>query len=76
MGVLLGLLHFGSLWWNTQSYLSGGVLRALAMQLARFAVLFGVLAGLSTLGALPLLCGALGLMLGRAILMRRLGRSA
>lgn len=76
VGVLLGLLHIGSLWWITQLYLKGGALRALAVQLLRFAVLLAVFAGLSKLGALPLLSGAIGLLLARSVLVRRLGRPA
>jgi F1F0 ATPase subunit 2 len=75
VGVLLGLVHFGALWWNAQLYLHRGALRALAIQLVRFAVLLAGLAGLAKLGALPLLSGALGLLLARALLVRRLGRS-
>jgi F1F0 ATPase subunit 2 len=75
-GVLLGLAHFGSLWWNAKAYLSGGVGAALAIQLLRFAVLALVLAGLAKLGALPLLTGALGLLIARGLLLRRLGRPA
>ena len=76
IGVMLGLLHFASLWWNTRLYLHGGAVRAFAIQFARFAMLLAVLAGLAKLGALPLLSGALGLLLARALVMRHVRRSA
>ncbi|KAB7738398.1 hypothetical protein F2P47_17425 [Parvibaculum sedimenti] len=73
-GVLLGFFHFRSLWWNTQVYMSGGnPFRALALQLFRFAVLIALLVGLAKLGALPLLAGALGLLLARSIVFRHVG---
>jgi F1F0 ATPase subunit 2 len=73
-GALLGLAHFGSLWWNTGLYARGGAAAALVIQLARFAVLGLVLAGLAHLGAMPLLAGALGLIAVRHLVVRRLGR--
>lgn len=75
VGVLLGLIHFGSLWWNLRLLASAGALRALAVQLLRFALLAVVLAGLAKLGAAALLAGALGLLLARGLLLRRLGRA-
>ena len=76
VGVVLGLIHFGSLWWNTRAFLSGSASRAFAIQLLRFGLLIIVLAGLAKLGALPLLTGALGLFLARGLMLRRLGRTA
>lgn len=76
VGALLGLVHFGALWWNTRLYTQGGAALALAVQLGRFALLGLVLAGLAKLGALPLLAGALGLLLVRPLVVRRIGRIA
>ena len=76
VGLALGLVHFGSLWWNTRAFLSGSASRAFAIQLLRFGVLLLGLAGLAKLGALPLLTGALGLFLARGLMLRRLGRTA
>lgn len=76
IGVLLGLIHFGSLWWTTRAFVQGEPLRALLSQLFRFALLLLVLGLLAKLGALPLLSGALGLLLARGALLRRLGRPA
>ncbi|MHC9236452.1 N-ATPase subunit AtpR [Pseudooceanicola sp. 502str34] len=71
-GLLLGLVHFGTLRRVTELYLSGGALwRPLALQLARLAVLAAALVLCALAGALPLLAGALGLLLGRAIVLRR-----
>lgn len=74
VGVLVGLFHFRSLWWNTQAYANGGSpFRALALHLLRFAILVVLLAGLAELGALPLLAGALGVFASRAYVLRRVG---
>ncbi len=75
VGFALGLLHFGSLWWNARLYAGGGALRAFAIQVARFAVLVAVFVALARLGAVALIAGALGLLAARAVLMRRLGRA-
>ena len=73
-GMLLGFAHFGSLWWNTRLYTGGSGIRALAMQVLRLILLAGVLTGLAHLGALPLLAAALGLLVARSLILRRLGR--
>jgi F1F0 ATPase subunit 2 len=73
VGTLLGLVHFGSLWWNVRLLTTGSAVCALAVQLLRFAILAGVLFGLAMLGAAALLAGTLGLLLARALLLRRLG---
>ncbi|WP_296706017.1 ATP synthase subunit I [Rhodoblastus sp.] len=75
VGALLGLAHFGSLWWNTRLYADGGFLRALAVQLGRFGLLIVVLAALAKIGAPALLGGALGVFFTRGLLLRRLGRT-
>lgn len=76
-GILLGLVHFASLRRVSSLYLSGASPgRALALQMARLAVLAGALAGFALLGALPLLAATLGLFIGRAIILRRAGGAA
>jgi len=74
VGGLLGLLHFGALWWNARLYGNGSALQALALHLGRFALLLVVLAGLAKLGAPTLLAGALGLLVSRGLVMRRFGK--
>jgi hypothetical protein len=74
VGGLLGLLHFGALWWIAQLYGRGSALQAFALQMSRFALLLIALAGLAKLGALPLLAAALGLLVSRSLVMRRLGK--
>jgi F1F0 ATPase subunit 2 len=72
VGAILGLIHFGSLRWNTRLYLAGGsIALAFALQLARFAILAGAFILLARLGALPLLSGALGLLAARSYVVRR-----
>jgi F1F0 ATPase subunit 2 len=73
-GVLLGLIHFGSLWWNSRLYAGGGWGQALGLQLLRFCLLLAVLGALAWLGASFLLAGALGLLLARGLVLRFLGR--
>lgn len=74
-GALLGLLFFGSLRWNARLY-GGRVLLALGAQLARFGVLAVALTLLARWGAAPLLAAALGLMLARRVVLRRVERTA
>lgn len=70
-GLLIGAVHFGSLRWNADAYLAGSrIALAILLQLVRFALLGAVLYGLSRLGALPLLAGALGILLARAAVIR------
>lgn len=74
-GIALGGAYFGTLVWNARLYLSGGAGRAVAIQLGRFALLVGILSGIAQLGAQPLLWAALGVFVGRMIVVRRFGRS-
>jgi F1F0 ATPase subunit 2 len=74
VGALLGLAHFGSLWWNTRLYADGNFFRAFAVQSGRFGLLIVILAALAKIGAAGLLGGALGLVFARGLLLRRYGR--
>lgn len=77
VGLAAGAAYFATLWWNTQLYLSGGrALLALLIQVVRFALLLAALAALALFGALPLLTGAVGLLIARTLVLRRLGRAA
>ena len=72
VGFSLGLLYFGSLWWNARLFSGSGRLRTvLAMAAARFALLGGALALASLEGAGPLLATALGVLGARAVVLRR-----
>lgn len=77
LGFAAGLAHFATLRKVTALYLTGGAPgRALALQLARLVLLTALLAGLALLGAGPLLAGALGVVLARAVILRRAGKEA
>ncbi|KFE36291.1 ATP synthase subunit I [Thioclava atlantica] len=71
LGFILGLFHFGSLKRVSDLYLGGrGVGLAIALQLARLALLVVVMVWLAREGALPLLAAALGLILARVVVLR------
>ena len=72
-GLLAGAFHFGSLWWNSRLLITGGAAKAVALQLARFAVAATVLTALAMLGAPSLLAGALGFLLARHFSLRAFG---
>jgi F1F0 ATPase subunit 2 len=72
-GLFAGAVHFGSLWWNSQLLCTGGAAKAVALQLARFAVSAAVLIALAMLGAPSLLAGALGFLLARHFSLRAFG---
>ena len=71
-GVAVGGLYFGSLWWHAQLFEGAGRVRMLLAGMAvRFAVLGGVLTAASFEGAMPLLVTALGVLVARALVLRR-----
>lgn len=72
-GIALGVLYFGSLWWNTRMLAGSGRLRnAMAFTLARFTLLGGILVLVSLEGAVPLLMTALGVLVARSGVLRRI----
>ena len=72
IGLAAGLFHFSTLGAVTRLYLQGGFMgRAVALQILRLGLLAAVLAALAFAGAVPLMAGALGLLIGRAIVLRR-----
>ena len=73
VGLLVGAFHFASLWWNTRLFTTGEAGKAIALQLGRIAVAVAVLTLLARLGLAALLCGALGLLVARPLLLWRLG---
>jgi F1F0 ATPase subunit 2 len=74
-GLLIGGFHFASLWWNTRLFTIGAAGKAIALQLGRIAVAVAALTLLARLGLAALLCGALGLLVARPLLLWRFGES-
>jgi F1F0 ATPase subunit 2 len=74
-GLLIGGFHFASLWWNTRLFTTGEAGKAIALQLGRIAVAVAALTLLARLGLAALLCGALGLLVARPLLLWRFGES-
>ncbi|WP_020176295.1 ATP synthase subunit I [Methyloferula stellata] len=71
-GVGLGLVYFRALMWNARLFALGGrVTTAIGLMIGRFALLGVLLIAASLEGALPLLITALGVLLGRWLVMRR-----
>jgi F1F0 ATPase subunit 2 len=72
-GVVLGVLYFRSLWWNARRFAAGDrAATTIAVMIGRF-VLLGVLLTLASLeGALPLLVMALGVLIARSVVMRKI----
>ncbi len=76
-GLGLGLLYFRGVWWNARLFASGGrVTTAIALGLGRFILLGGLLALAALEGALPLLAMALGVLIARPMVMRRVREAA
>lgn len=76
-GIALGLAYFAALWQSARLFASGGrTAIAVALTIGRFILLGGALALASFHGALPLLVMALGVLIGRAVVMRRLKEAA
>lgn len=76
-GLLLGIAYFGSLLWSTRRFATAGRMTApVALMACRFLVLAAVLALASIEGAWPLMAMALGLLVGRSMVMRRVRMAA
>jgi F1F0 ATPase subunit 2 len=76
-GTGLGLLYFRGLWWSVRQLTGDGrLVTTLALMTGRFAVLGGLVTLTSLEGALPLLATALGILFGRAIVMRDTAEAA
>ena len=76
-GIALGMLFFRGLWWQVERLSGDGrVLKTIALMIGRMVVLGGVLTLASLEGALPLLAMALGVIAGRAIVMRKVREAA
>jgi F1F0 ATPase subunit 2 len=72
-GIMLGIVYFRSLWWNACRFSEGGrVATTIAVMIGRF-VLLGLLLTLASLeGALPLLVMALGVLIARSFVTRKI----
>jgi len=75
-GFVLGGASLTSLRLTTALYVSGGVLRPIALHVARMALIATALIWTALQGAGPLLAAATGLTVARLIAVRLLGRTA
>lgn len=72
VGIIAGILYFGGLRWNVRLFTEGGSVRTMILVMAgRFALLGGLLTLASLQGAMPLLTMALGVLVARFAVMRR-----
>lgn len=74
IGILVGITHFAALRRNAGLIAAGSAGKAILLMASRFALTGGVLLVTSIEGAIPLLVTSAGLMLGRAVVLRRGGR--
>ncbi len=73
VGLLAGTVHFALLRWNTALFAQPRrIWVAVPLQVARLSVLAGLLVIAALHGALPLLLTALGLLVARPVVMRRI----
>ncbi|MBO0903375.1 ATP synthase subunit I [Jiella sonneratiae] len=76
-GTGLGVLHFGALWRQAQALAAGDApIRAAGAAALRFLALVAGLAAAAMLGAAALLALAAGVLIGRALVMRRVEGAA
>lgn len=68
LGMLLGALYFGAVWWSVRRF--GAGTPALAAIVVRFALLAGALGLVSLEGPVPLLATAAGVLGGRFFVLR------
>jgi len=72
-GILLGLAYFHGVWWNARLFTAGGhVTTSILLMVGRIGLLGGLLTLASLEGAGPLLAMALGVLIARPLVMRRL----
>src|ERR1700730_13019988 len=71
-GIVAGVFYFRSVWWTARRVSLGGRVRAmLALMSCRLVLIGGLLTLASLEGALPLLVTALGVLIARFAVMRR-----
>ncbi|MFM0649611.1 ATP synthase subunit I [Paraburkholderia bryophila] len=73
-GFAAGLVHFSTLHRNVQLLAFGSVGKALAMQIARLGLLLVILFVLAKLGPWTLLCGTLGVLVARSVIVHKVRR--
>ena len=73
-GLALGVAFFASLWRNMRFYAEGRPVAGALLHASRFLLVIAVLAGAVQFGAMPLLSCALGLIVGRVLVMRFMER--
>lgn len=78
VGLAIGTIYFAAMWWSAQLFAAGeGVAPAVALVAGRFTLMVAVLALVAIRsGALPLLATALGIVISRWVVMRRVKVSA
>lgn len=69
-GMIVGVLHFSLLRWNTRLFLNARPWAPL-LQLLRMSLMLAVLLLFARSGLWPLLLGVLGLQLGRTLVLHR-----
>lgn len=75
LGLGVGLVYFRAVWCSAQTFAAGrSIWLVLLLAAGRLVLLGGALAVISREGALPLLLAALGVLVSRALVMRRVGR--
>jgi len=75
-GVVLGIVFFRALWWQTRLLAQGAAVSKIVMVMAsRLLLLAGLLALASMEGATMLISMAIGVILGRQLAIRRFEKS-
>ncbi len=75
IGVMLGFVYFRSLWWNARLLAAGVPTLTAAWMAGRLTLLACVLALMSLEGATALLTTGLGVLAGRAIILRQVRKA-
>ncbi len=73
-GILLGVAYIQRLWWNVHLLTSGGAWGAIGLHLLRFGVLMVSLYAASRYGAAALISAAVGIIVARFFVLRRVRR--
>lgn len=74
-GILLGIAYFTGVWWSARRLAQGSGAWAITGIALRLLLTAALLMLATREGALPLLATAAGLLLGRAVTLRHLGRA-